>query len=73
MTDENDAHDNPPSKSNVVPFRKSHPLKPASHGVSLTFGLDVLHGEFIIRYPDGSIERLGISLDDFDQDGEKEN
>ena len=59
MTDENDRRERPRSKSNVVPLRKSGPLMPApKKGVSLAFGLDELHGEFIIRYPDGT-ERLG--------------
>ena len=67
MTDENDRHNCPETKSNVVPFRKKGSSTSApKKGVSLTFGLDELDGELIIRFPDGSIERLGVMLDDFE-------
>ena len=52
MPNEYDRQKRPRSKSNVVPLRNSGPLVPApKKGVFLAFGLDELHGEFIIRYP----------------------
>ena len=51
---------NRPSTANVTPLRREGPLKPAPrHGVTLGFGIDLTaDGTLIIRFPDGSIERI---------------
>ncbi len=51
---------NRPSTANVTPLRREGPLKPAPrHGVTLGFGIDLTaDGSLIIRFPDGSIERI---------------
>ncbi len=49
----------------VVPLRDSALYRPLPRkGVTLTFGLDEVAGQLVIRYPDGTFERLGVSLDD---------
>ena len=49
----------------VVPLRDSALYRPLPRkGVTLTFGLDEVAGQLVIRYSDGTFERLGVSLDD---------
>ncbi len=49
----------------VVPLRDSALYRPLrKQGVSLAFGLDEVAGELVIRFPDGTFERTGLSLDD---------
>ena len=49
----------------VVPLRDSALYRPIpKKGVTLSFGLDEVEGQLVIRFPDGTFERLGVSLDD---------
>ena len=56
---------NPPGDK-VTPLRKSGPLKPAPRqGVSISFGIDIDDDDcLVIRWPDGSITRDRLDLDD---------
>ncbi len=49
----------------VVPLRDSPLYRPIpKRGVTLSFGLDEVAGQLVIRFPDGTFERLGLGLDD---------
>ena len=49
----------------VVPLRDSPLYRPIpKRGVTLSFGLDEVAGQLVIRFPDGTFERLDLSLDD---------
>ena len=49
----------------VVPLRDSALYRPIpKKGVTLSFGLDEVAGQLVIRFPDGTFERLDLSLDD---------
>ncbi len=49
----------------VVPLRDSPLYRPIpKKGVTLSFGLDEVAGQLVIRFPDGTFERLDLSLDD---------
>lgn len=45
-----------------TPLRKGAVFAPASkQGVSVAFGVDYLYGAFVIRYPDGTLERIRLN------------
>ncbi len=49
----------------VVPLRDESPYRPIpKKGVTLSFGLDEVAGQLVIRFPDGTFERLGVRVDD---------
>ncbi len=49
----------------VVPLRDSALYRPIpKKGVTLSIGLDEVAGQLVIRFPDGTFERLDLSLDD---------
>ena len=53
---------------NVVPLRDSALYRPVpKQGINLVFGLDEIDGQIVIRFPDGTFERIDVTMDDLDK------